>query len=265
MKIKWCVSDIDGTLTNSKRKIDSKVIDAIHEYESRGGVFILATGRTLLTAREIILQIGVSSPVITGNGSVIADGQGKILQRMTIDAEASLIAAAYALENRFDFIAFLPDSLWHPPYSVRVKYYAEKTPLIPLRVFSNAEELPHGEIIKFFFWNMDQKLVENFKYNCNSARLLNCVQSVRGTLDIDPKGATKGNGVRFLAQHLGLSTDNAAAFGDNMNDCDMLKSVGYPVAVGNAEEELKRFAKHICPSNDEYGVAVTLRNFMTVS
>jgi hydroxymethylpyrimidine pyrophosphatase-like HAD family hydrolase len=42
----------------------------------------------------------------------------------------------------------------------------------------------------------------------------------------------------------------------------MLQAVGFPVAVANAEEELKQAAWKVCPSNDECGVAVILEEFM---
>jgi hydroxymethylpyrimidine pyrophosphatase-like HAD family hydrolase len=91
---------------------------------------------------------------------------------------------------------------------------------------------------------------------------MNFVQSVKGALDIDPIEASKGNAVRYLANHLKMQLEKTAAFGDNINDLDMLQAVGYPVAVANAENELKQAAWRICPSNDECGVAVMLKEFM---
>lgn len=262
MNIKWCISDIDGTLMTSQRQLEKKLTDAIGDYISRGGVFVLATGRSMLTARDVVEKIGVPLPVISCNGGVIHDSAGNMILSKKIGADAAGGVVEYALEKKFDFVAFTEKTVWHPHDSVRVKYFREKMPQIPLYGFSRADELPAREIIKFFLWNMDAETIKNFELNCNSEGKINCVQSVRSTLDVDPAGATKGNGVRFLARHFGFSTDEAAAFGDNMNDKDMLQSVGYPVAVENAEEELKRVAKRVCPSNDECGVAVVLNEIM---
>lgn len=261
MKIKWCISDIDGTLMNSQRQMPREVIDAVSEYVKRGGIFALATGRSVLSVQEVVAKLEISPYLILCNGGSIYDPSGNILLNKKVDGETSFRVAEYALKMKFDFLAYTEQHLWHPHDSVRVQYFKEKT-TIPTIGFSKPDELPHGDILKFFLWNVNEKIVRDFELNCNATKTLNCVQSVNGTIDIDPAGATKGGGVKFLSKHLGLSTDDAAAFGDNLNDVDMLTSVGYPFAVQNAEEELKRVAKRICPSNDDCGVAVMLREFM---
>jgi Cof subfamily protein (haloacid dehalogenase superfamily) len=267
MKIKWCVSDIDGTITNTKREIDQRVIDVIHRYEELGGTFILATGRTMLTAREIVDKIGLCTPVISGNGSMIQCMSGETLLRHIIPKEASLSASEYAISEGYDFVALSDEVAWFKHGSLKMEYIIKRNNevgqrKIPIAEFSKADELPHGDIIKFFVWNMNEKLVKDFESNCNVDKTMNFVQSVSGALDIDPIQATKGNGVKFLARHLNMQLENTAAFGDNINDLDMLQSVGFPVAVANAEDKLKQAAWKICPSNDECGVAVMLEKFM---
>ncbi|MCL1940621.1 MAG: HAD family hydrolase [Synergistaceae bacterium] len=267
MKVKWCVSDIDGTIMNTKKELDDRIIEAIRQYENSGGTFILATGRTMLTAREIVERIGLSSPVISGNGSVIQYASGETLLCHKIPKEASASAAEYAIAEGFDFVAFSSEAVWYPHNSLRIEYFKKRNeergkPKIPLVQFSKAGELPHGEIIKFFIWNMNEKLVRDFESNCNDKKNMNFVQSVRGTLDVDPAQATKGSGIKFLATRLDMDLENTAAIGDNKNDLDMLQAVGFPVAVANAEDELKEAAWKICPSNDECGVAVILEEFM---
>ena len=252
---------------NTKRELDPRVIDAIRQYEKSGGTFILATGRTMLTAREVVDSIGLSTPVISGNGSVIQYASGEILLRHKISKEASSSVAEYAIAEGFDFVVFSSDAIWYPYSSLRVQYYKKRNEekdkqKIPLVEFSKAYELPHGEVIKFFIWNMNEKLVKDFESNCNNKKAMNFVQSVRGALDVDPIQATKGSGIKFLSDHLNMRLENTAAFGDNKNDLDMLQSVGFPVAVANAEDELKQAAWKICPSNDECGVAVMLEEFM---
>lgn len=267
MKIKWCVSDIDGTIINTKRELNNRIIEAIRQYEKSGGTFILATGRTMLTAREIADRIGLSTPIICGNGSVIQYSSGEILFKHVIPKEASASVTEYSISEGFDFVAFSDDAVWFPYYSIKAALYKKRNnengaKTIPFIEFSKADELPHSGITKIFIWNMDEKLIKDLESHCNKSKTMNFVQSVRGALDIDPIQATKGNGLKFLANYLSMQLDCTAAFGDNINDLDMLKSVGFPVAVANAEEELKKAAWRICPSNDEYGVAVMLEEFM---
>ena len=68
-------------------------------------------------------------------------------------------------------------------------------------------------------------------------------------------GMGKAAALRWLADHLGLSLQDCMAFGDNANDLDMLGAVGWPVAVGNATEEVKRIARLVADTDANDGVA----------
>ncbi len=67
--------------------------------------------------------------------------------------------------------------------------------------------------------------------------------------------AEKWKALKTAAGHLGISTEDIAAFGDDTIDIEMLKNCGVGVAVENALETVKAAANQICPSNDSDGVA----------
>ena len=67
--------------------------------------------------------------------------------------------------------------------------------------------------------------------------------------------ATKLNGIRLLAERYGVGLGEIAAFGDDVNDIEMLTACGVGVAVGNALPEVKAAADEVCGSNEEEGVA----------
>ena len=74
-------------------------------------------------------------------------------------------------------------------------------------------------------------------------------------LQIMSREATKAKAVAELARLWGIMPDEIAAFGDDLNDIDMLTYAGFGVAMDNAPDEIKAAAKYICKSNDENGVA----------
>ena len=65
----------------------------------------------------------------------------------------------------------------------------------------------------------------------------------------------KGTALRWLAESLGIPTDRCMAFGDNANDLDMLAAVGWPVAVGNAADAVRRAARIVADTDANDGVA----------
>jgi len=67
--------------------------------------------------------------------------------------------------------------------------------------------------------------------------------------------ATKCNGILEIAKHFKISKWEIVAFGDDINDKEMLQSVGFGVAMGNSIDEIKMIADAVCDTNDNDGVA----------
>ena len=75
-------------------------------------------------------------------------------------------------------------------------------------------------------------------------------------------GITKGSSCVFLIDHLGIDHHDSYAFGDGMNDIEMLELVGFGVAMGNANERIKALAKYSTKTNSENGVAHAVKRFV---
>ena len=82
--------------------------------------------------------------------------------------------------------------------------------------------------------------------------------SASNNLEFNSAEAHKGNALRRFAEHLGLTLENCAAFGDGLNDLSMVQAAGLGVAMANAVPEVKAAAARVTLSNDEDGVAAVL-------
>lgn len=80
-------------------------------------------------------------------------------------------------------------------------------------------------------------------------------------MDIHLPGYTKGKGVRFLHEKLGIAFDNTFAFGDARNDLEMMRQVNYGIAMGNATEELKAAAFAVTDDVDKDGIYKALKKY----
>lgn len=78
-------------------------------------------------------------------------------------------------------------------------------------------------------------------------------------VDILPKGGSKAKGIEKIVQKLGILEDNVYAFGDGLNDIEMLSTVKNSVAMGNAEEEVKEVAKYVTKSVEDDGIVHGLK------
>ena len=66
---------------------------------------------------------------------------------------------------------------------------------------------------------------------------------------------TKATAMELLCAEYGMTREDCIAFGDSMNDADILKEAGIGIAMGNSVEEVKRLADHVCEGCEEDGVA----------
>ncbi|WP_290155453.1 HAD family hydrolase, partial [uncultured Dubosiella sp.] len=80
-------------------------------------------------------------------------------------------------------------------------------------------------------------------------------------LDVIPKDGGKDQGLLRVAHHFGAEPSETIAFGDGLNDLDMLRTAGIGVAMGNAMEGLKKAADYVTRTVEEEGVAFALRHF----
>lgn len=78
-------------------------------------------------------------------------------------------------------------------------------------------------------------------------------------VDLMRTGVSKGGALEELCGTLGITTADCMAFGDYLNDIELLRTAGESYAMANAHEQLAALAKYRCPSNDEDGVCRTIR------
>lgn len=76
--------------------------------------------------------------------------------------------------------------------------------------------------------------------------------------EISDAGVNKGTAFRFLCDYLNVPLADTIAFGDSMNDAEILQAAGTGVAMGNAEAGVKELADEVCECWDEDGIAKEL-------
>ena len=88
--------------------------------------------------------------------------------------------------------------------------------------------------------------------------------SGHGSVDLIVPGCHKASGLKRLVERWHITPEQCAAFGDGGNDIEMLQYVGESYAMDNAGEDVKKVAKHVCPSNDEDGVLCALEELLEI-
>ncbi len=277
--IKLLISDMDGTVLSSNQKIEQETIDAIKAAKEQGVDFAIATGRNYLNAKELTDQAGIVCPIIASNGARVMTREGEQLSATTLTAEQA--QQIYSIISQYEvfFEMFCDQGLVTAQgatidaaydslkdmsrESDRAKevldffykryYVNEDVKMIDgFRSFIRNQA---GQVFKFISFSFDQDLMNKiWKEVEEKVDGIYVTSSGHDNIEVMAVGADKGTAVKTLAKHLGVSIDEVAVIGDNLNDVPMFKVAGVAIAMGNGHEDAKAIAKHVTKTNDEHGV-----------
>lgn len=88
-----------------------------------------------------------------------------------------------------------------------------------------------------------------------------CIDRTHNMYEVVQKDYSKGTGIRFLCDYLGKSMEDCYAFGDSENDRAMLEAVPHSIAMGNAEEAIKKSCSFVTGSVREDGIYQAMQHF----
>lgn len=258
------VTDMDGTLLDAQHRIPDDFWPLLEEVQARGIHFAPASGRQLATLQSQFQ--GHDLPIIAENGTVVYQG-GKVINLITIAPETAKAIVAYAA-SRTDLNwglvlcradgAFVSRSDEAFLAECRI-YYHRLTVVTPQELIDAAND----EVVKLAIYCFDT--AEETAQRAELEKVAGgtpVVISGRHWIDIMAPEANKGAALRILAEALGVDISDTIAFGDYLNDYELVKAAGVGYAMENAHPEVKEVADHIAPSNEEHGVLTVLRSLI---
>lgn len=265
---KWCVCDMDGTLLNSYGLISKENEIALKRLREKGVEIIIASGRTDLMLKSFIKQLDLIDHIICCNGAVIKNIKtGEIVYEKSIDNEAVKKILNYCFDNNVNFLVYTKDMVYSNKNNPRAKRYIELNGNLPAELNIPIEFMEYDsnkfdnvDVFKILIIEKNEEKLRCYENYFSGFINLSVVKSAKGLLDIMATGISKGNAIKALSEKLDVDLNKVIAFGDNYNDIEMFKAVGFPVAMENSVDEIKSAAKYITYSNDESGVAYAIEN-----
>ncbi len=266
MTIKLIALDLDGTTLNKKGRLSERTKNALEEAIRCGVHVVIATGRTFTAVPEEVKAIEGIEYILSSNGAEIRNLQrnGECVYSNYIDAYAVEKAIAELKKHDFMLEVFVNGIA----YTDSTHYELAKQGGLPYRNSQYVVDTrnPVDDILKFTIANKDR--IENININFDNQddrmrmrEILSRLPAVTLTTSFDHNleigGATtsKASALEALGRILGVSRDEIMACGDSPNDGAMMSIAGFPVAVGNAKDEIKAMAVYVTDTNDNDGVA----------
>ena len=250
--IRFIALDLDNTLLRSDGSVSPRNVDAVEKARSGGIQPIVATARPPRKTAELLGGFLSDDPAITYSGArVRIDGQ--LIHEQTIELpSAQLIVerlvkrapgARISVEIDDRLYSTLPHPAARPEDIVDVRKVLDREP-VKIMLGMTHDGIPDD-------------ILEDLPSD------VRCVLSDGGGLaQIMHADVSKSGGVRRVVEELGGELENVIAFGDDINDLEMIRDCGIGVAMDNAVDPVKAVADRVTLSNDEDGVAVVLEELL---
>ncbi|MGL4534574.1 MAG: Cof-type HAD-IIB family hydrolase [Fusobacteriaceae bacterium] len=261
MKIKLIASDIDGTLLRSDRTISEATKNYIQEFKQSGGKFILATGRAYFGVKKILDILNYEGVIITYNGAKIINTKtDEILHYTPVNENVTKKMIELARINGIHLNLYQNEE-WYVEDSAREEgiNYASLVEKDPIE--KNFDSFIDYNMTKILFIAENEKLKELEKIiKKQIGEEVHITYSKKTFLEVLDKKVNKGDALKLVLDSYSILPEECAAFGDELNDKEMLKLVKYGVAMENSNPELKEQVQFITLKNDEDGIIEFLKN-----
>lgn len=267
MKYKMVVSDLDGTLLNSNHKLSQYTIDTIRKISEKGIKFVIATGRHYEDAKYFFNQIGVGRYLISGNGSFVHNEIGEVVSRKSISKEMIKKLLELEVQEETSRSIYIGEE-WYTDLMVQdyIEFHQESKfapKVCSLDIFKDKE------IEKIFFIHKNREVIEKLEkklYELGVDKELNIATSQPTCLELMDKSVNKGEALKSLLEYEGIQADEIIAFGDALNDREMLELVGKGIIMGNGDKKLQELLPkcEVIGTSDEDSEAKFLEKFFNL-
>jgi Cof subfamily protein (haloacid dehalogenase superfamily) len=253
--IKIVFFDVDGTLRDREYMPESTKL-AIAELKQQGILPVLCTGRSEYEMAALREELGIDW-AITCNGSHIGF-QGQTVFASAFDPSLVTDWLATAEQQGHTLLLYGAEKMFinRPDCSYFRQAQKEIGFREPILTPSN-NVIP--DIYQFIIFCSEE---EEAFYKGMNRNALYLHRWRPWALDINPEGMNKSVGVRRLLSHLGYTPDEAVAFGDGLNDLEMISFVGKGIAMGNSCKEVLEKAPYVTRSLREDGILHGVREFI---
>ena len=258
MERKLIAFDLDGTLLNNQKQPLASTAAAINQLKRQGHAVTTATGRNLRLAQPVIEQLDFEHAVLCNGSVAFADHQLVYEHTLAPDAfeqcyrdlsERAIDVAVIGLDTTKRLTTFNEGQM-----DEAMSSFGSVVPELEADFYQK-----HAIYQGLAFYNETQE------FDTSVYDAFDFVRWHPECVDMIPKNGSKAVTLLKLAEQLGIKQENVIAFGDGMNDREMLKEVGLGIAMGNSSDEVKRQADMVTASNEQDGIWQALVKLKLIS
>ena len=247
--IKLIATDMDGTLLDENSQVPEETFELIHALTEKGIHFCASSGRRYDELCAMFEPVKDEMDFVACNGTqVYADGR-------MLDRE---VFSTHSVQRLFEMCETF--SCLHLTLYDRTRTFV----FDDMKVFPRHFRTMFPDIIRgnVYCDTADYTLDMTIALTRELGERLSFMPSDSHWIDVAPHGVSKASGIKQVPRYRGIKPEDAAHFGDSMNDYDILRFVGHPYVMGNGSYAVKQITQHVIGTNAEHAVQKTLREIL---
>ncbi len=276
--IRLLAIDIDGTLLDSRARLPDAHRAALVDAVATGVDVALVTGRSFHFTKPIADLLPIPLTLITNNGALVKGKDGTTIVRRALARSVArqVLEATHAYEDSVAVVFDRPDERqivfermdWRHPnrrgYYEKNKAFIARadTPLVDVLTEDPVQVMFNGSVGPM------RVLAAELRALPVSAQLSVAITEYEprdfSLIDVNGANCSKGTTLADWVRSRGWTRDEVAAFGDNLNDVEMLDFAGTAFVMGNAADVVKARGYRITGTHDEGGLATAVRSCLSV-
>ena len=261
--------DMDGTILTSQKTVSPATVKAINNLIKRGTAVTLCTGRGIAELKDYTDDFSaIPYGILNSGGNVYDFTKRQSIHRILLE-DSSLIECIRAARK----VKAMPYLLTEDASVAQAEdmrdvsrfqmgmyqsLYDRVATIVP-DMETYVREHP-GKSLKLCIFHRDSGTREQTRRAVKHLGM-ELADAETTSLEISPRGVTKGLGLKTLCSYLGISIEESVAVGDADNDIDVLNTAGLSVAMGNANKKVKDLCDVIVADNDHDGIVEVIDRF----
>ena len=261
--ISLVVSDVDGTLVNSKRELAPATIAAVQRLHDAGLHFTIVTARPAPGVRDLIGALHITSPIACFNGALVVLPDLTPVRALRMMPKDVIETGRLIVEAGLDLWVYTEDK-WYVSRRGG-PHVGHQEQLIGITAYPLTDLVALTEsTLKMVGVSDDYPAVERSEASLQARSDLQISASRSQTyyLDVTHLQANKGTAILNLSEVLNIPCSEIASIGDMPTDVLMFRRTGMSIAMGNASPEVQKSAMYVTKSNDEDGFAWAMEKFV---
>ena len=263
--IKLIATDLDGTLLNNESEITNYNKNILKKLMDNGIEVVIATGRPIGSMNFYYEELQNNSESIVFNGAMVVDNNfncifSNPLKKDIAEKIINLYKEKYINDTSLNIYSIQKYIVAKDNFKIQThtEKVDKKNKIVGLENFNDDIEAQKIIILG------ENEILIDIKNTIDSLFTVHTSFSNPNFLEILSDNTNKANALKWLCAKKGIDRNSVIAFGDNYNDIEMIEFAGVGVAMGNAEDNVKKNAKYIADTNNNNGVGVFLKDFFNL-